>query len=660
MLLNKILRPDRTSNNTVRLKNYITILLVVWTAVVSASFLLTRYKLEEEFSELARVEARTSFKKDKIYRDWNAMHGGVYVPVTDKTRPNPYLSNLPERDISTAGGKTLTLMNPSYMTRQVFELTKKDMGIVSRITSLKPLNPENTPDPLETKALRSFEQGSGEFSSRVEVGGEPFMRLIKPLFVSQSCLKCHASQGYNTGDVRGGISVSVPMKPYLSAMNMFISLMSAAHVSVWMAVISLIVFGGKKIVQKTEEVERARDSAETANRAKSSFLSMMSHDIRTPMNAIIGMTGIVLDMGVSDRQRDYLKTVQQASNSLMALLNNILDLSKIESGKLELENVEMNLNALLADTLGLYTIEAGKKKNKLSYYISPDVCATLTGDPGRLSQVLTNLVSNAIKFTADGEVTVEVRKDASLDSLSNNVVCLLFSVKDTGVGIPESKQSLIFDTFAQAEISTGRKYGGTGLGLAICREIVRLMKGRIWVESEPGKGSVFKFTACFGTGKTATPPSGSDEGRTYLQKPIEDIKELDILLVEDNIMNQELALILLARQGHSVVCAANGMEALEAINNQKFDIVLMDVRMPEIDGFEATGIIKRFQNSHINFGVPVIAMTANDMNGDRQRCIEAGMDDYISKPIHAGQLQETINRCVKKHAVLKQATLQRA
>jgi CheY-like chemotaxis protein len=360
------------------------------------------------------------------------------------------------------------------------------------------------------------------------------------------------------------------------------------------------------------------------------------------------MTELVMDSDLTPEQRENLDTVRLSAESLLSIINDILDFSKIEAGKLDLESIPFDLHEMLSETMKPLSFRAHQKGLALNYQIQPNVPKALLGDPGRIRQVLINLVGNSIKFTEAGEILVTIENQSS-DRVTTR---LHIAVKDTGVGIPEDKQAKIFEPFSQADGSMARKYGGTGLGLTICVRLVELMGGRVWLDSQVGCGSTFHFTvqllAAPAKSSAHSPPLQPEQLRdgaiaitpanlSNLSPPSREIKNLRVLLAEDNVINQTIAVRVLEKRACIVAVAENGQAALHACETQSFDLILMDIQMPGMDGLEATAAIRK-QEISTGAHMPIIAMTAHALKGDRERCLAAGMDGYVSKPIRTIEL----------------------
>jgi PAS domain S-box-containing protein len=799
------------------------VLFAGWTLIIVISFSWNLWYSTTSTYEIAKNNLRLSIEKDLLFRSWATDHNGIYVHVTDKTPPNPYLTHMPERDIITTTGRQLTLMNPAYMMRELYELSKERQGVHGRLVSIEPVNPINMADEWESAALMAFSEPGEEAVSTTEIAGQAVLRIIKPFYVEEGCLYCHTEEGFKIGDLRGGISTTLSLEPYLAVLSSTKLNLIIGYIVIWLlgtggifiATMQLdkvtrlriseekyrtiventndallihdfngkildlneraskmygferseliganlskvtsmesslqrseimeqlmqansLVFEGvdirrdgqqfpveisakivskqgngviqvfvrdiserkqaeidmreanSKLAKAIVEAQELAVKAEEANSAKSKFLSNMSHEIRTPMNAVVGMTELLEELSDNNEQKKYIDILKKNGENLLSLINNILDLSKMEAGSMEVKMRESIVCNILKE-IGLnYQPLAAKKGLEITIdtgLCHPKQCCALI-DEDKLRQVLINLVGNAIKYTESGTIDLSFR---ILDEAK-----MLFVVKDTGIGIAGDKLDDIFHAFKQGDVSNTQTYAGTGLGLTISKKLVELMEGQIWVESELGVGSKFSFilpykpiNKCLAEkcdchkcpeliSKSKTTynqdidEENTDQGNNreglidnnmegkidsdkdvVISNVAKDNDKIRVLLAEDTADNRYLVMAYLKKENIQIDVVNDGKQAVEKYqevasdtSQKQYSVILMDIQMPITDGYQATKIIREWEQANKIQPVVIYALTAYALNEERQKSIKAGCSGHLTKPIRKQQLIDVIN-----------------
>jgi PAS domain S-box-containing protein len=614
-------------------------------------FLTGKENVNEETNTYAPGKTRTVLVKKTIYKDkaGNEFLVGVTRDITDRKRVEEALRESERR-----------LTDIINFLPDATLVIDKEGKVIAWNKAIEAMT------GIEAKDM----MGKGNYEYAL-----PFYGIRRPILIDLVLKANRDLEGkYDHIEKRSGALIGEAYMPNMRGGAVYLTGSAAVLYDsancVFGAIESIRDITDRKIVE--DELRTAKDAAEAAVRSKSEFLANMSHEIRTPLNAVVGLTGLLLSADLTPEQRDYVETVQSSGNSLLSVINDILDFSKIEGGKMELENQPFDLIDCIEVSKDLVEASAAEKGLILRHCLDDQVPSMIKGDVTRLRQVLANLLSNAVKFTDTGMVEVSVTakpiekqipakieppikigkyaekrmNEMALPSPWTGFYEIHFAVMDSGIGIPEEKLDRLFQSFSQIDSSTTRKYGGTGLGLVISKRLVEMMGGKIWVESVSGVGSTFHFTILAEAAMQKLMPTESPQVPPLTIDIACSTRPLRILLAEDNTVNQKVALQMLKRLGYKADVAANGLEVLQALDRQPYDLVLMDVQMPEMDGIDAAKKIRMKWPK----GPKIIAITAYAMDGDRERCLQAGMDDYISKPIQLDELRMVLEICVSKDA----------
>lgn len=612
---------------------------ITWTLMLVFSLSINIKDEKKQIVELVTLAARENFNKDQAYRIWATRHGGVYVPVDERTQPSPYLAHIPERDIETPSGRKLTLMNPASMLRQMMNEYSELYGIKGKITGLVLLNPINTPDEWETKSLHAFEKGTSEIIETSEIDGQKYLRLMKPMYMAKACEKCHGHLGFKEGDLRGGVSVSIPMEPYIKSGNENIESLYYSYAIVWiigfLGIISISLIRKQNAVEKlhSENMAIEKNNAERANREKSEFLSRMSHELRTPLNAVLGFTQLLRMDNVTKNQKVMLDDIMVSGTHLLNLINDCLDLSQIETDNLNLNFSNVPLERIVNESIAMVTPLTTSRNITLNLDKTQFDKINVLADPTRLRQVLINILTNAIKYNKEnGSIFLKIFIDTDFVKLE---------IIDSGIGFSKKQISDLFIPFKRLHIEKVN-VDGIGIGLSLCKKLIELMGGKIGVESEENVGSTFWITL----------PLASEISNTILTDSIKTANnsipatKIKILYIDDNASNIKLLQKAFElKPEYDFQFSNHPKTGLEMAQNIQPDIILLDIQMPVMDGFQVLELLRK--NSATQ-NIPVLAVTADAMPADVLRGKQAGFIEYVTKPVNIKTLFEMIKNITHK------------
>ncbi len=611
------------------MKKHASVIITLWLLAIFASFSWGTYTTSSQARENGIKIGRAFFKLIIITRDWNASHGGVYTQTrqgNDLTSANTSI----KQTLSCEDNKQLTLINPALMTAHFSELALKTEGISFRLISLKPTKPENKANPWESKALKQFKTHSvQEITTFTKTNTTTLLHYIAPLYIQTKCLKCHSTKDYSIGDIAGAISITTPLNEVQTSTVFIIS-----HVSGAIFGTLILLFYSIRLQENQKQLIKARVKAEEANQTKSNFLATMSHELRTPLSGIIGMTALIQQKQLPQELKQPITDIKYSAQSLITIINDILDFSKLEVNKLTLTKEPLQLKDLCQECIRLIEPLAANKSLDLQLNVDPILPKWLAGDPLRLRQIILNLLQNSVKFTQTGSIHLNITQQTE----TTTEIVVKFSIIDTGIGLSPSEQKKLFRPYQQANDATASRHGGTGLGLFICKQLTSLMHGTITVESSKQTGSTFIFTAEL---SKTTAPKIAEKRPARPQTN----HSKSALLAEDSAINRKVLNKILTDYGYNCTCVDNGREALDLATTNRYDIIILDSRMPKLDG-PSTSI--EIRKTIYGKTTPILAITADITDQEHNLCLTAGMDQVIIKPVDPALLLLTIDQLISQ------------